>query len=44
VVIFEQGWAGQLLGLGVGPILLLIGLLMMGITALTGFKGKIVEG
>jgi hypothetical protein len=43
VVIFEQGWAGQLLGLGVGPILILVGLLMTGIVAVTGFKGRIVE-
>ena len=43
VVIFEQAWAGQLLGLGIGPILILLGLLMIGITAVTGFKGRIVE-
>lgn len=43
LVVFEQAWAGQLLGLGIGPILILLGLLMIGIATLMGFNGKIVE-
>jgi hypothetical protein len=42
-VIFEQTWAGQLLGPGIGPILILPGLLLNGITVATGFTGRIVE-
>ncbi len=43
LVVFEQAWAGQLLGLGIGPVLILLGLLMIGIAALTGFRGHSVE-
>lgn len=43
LVVFEQAWAAQLLGLGIGPILILLGLLMMGVAAFTGFKGHVVD-
>lgn len=37
--VFSLPWAGQLLGFGIGPILLLIGLLLAGIAAAIGFRG-----
>ena len=43
LVVFNQAWAGQLLGLGIGPMLLLLALLMTGILAFTGFRGRLVE-
>ena len=43
VVIFQLPWAGQLLGLGIGPILLLLGLILAGVAAATGFKGTPVS-
>ena len=42
MVVFEAAWAGQLLGLGIGPMLLLLGLLLAGIAVFIGFKGKVV--
>lgn len=41
-IVFELPWAGQLLGLGLGPILLLLGLLCAGIATAAGFHGKLV--
>jgi hypothetical protein len=38
VIVFEQGWAGTLLGTGIGPILILVGLLLAGIAAAIGWK------
>lgn len=38
VVVFEQGWAGQILATGIGPILVLLGLLLAGIAAAIGFR------
>ncbi len=43
VVIFQLPWAGQLLGLGIGPILLLIGLILAGVASAIGFQGKLQE-
>ena len=43
LVVFEQAWAGQLLGLGIGPMLILLGSLMIGVAAFIGFKGDVVE-
>jgi uncharacterized membrane protein YgdD (TMEM256/DUF423 family) len=38
VVVFELGWAGTILGTGIGPILLLLGLLLAGVAAAIGWK------
>lgn len=43
VVVFSQGWAGTVLGTGVGPIMLLAGLVMMAFAAFAGFRGEIVR-
>ncbi len=40
---FDIAWAGKLLGLGVGPILILVGLLLAGISAAIWFRGSIVS-
>lgn len=37
--VFSLPWAGQLLGFGIGPILLLVGLLLAGVAAAIGFRG-----
>ncbi|MFV2055297.1 MAG: hypothetical protein ACC707_02475 [Thiohalomonadales bacterium] len=42
-VIVEQAWALAILNSGVGPALILLGLLLMGIAAAMGFKGEIVQ-
>ena len=42
-VIFEQGWAMQVLGWGVGPILVLLGLLLAGVAAAIGFDSEIIR-
>ena len=42
-IVFELGWAQQLLGLGVGPVLLLAALLLMGLVAAAGWRGAPVE-
>ncbi len=41
--VFHIGWAESLLGTGIGPIMILAGLLIIGITALIGFRGEIVK-
>lgn len=41
VVVFNLAWAGTLLGTGVGPVLILLGLLLAGIAAAIGWKGKV---
>jgi hypothetical protein len=43
VVVFNQGWAGQVLGTGVGPIMILLGLVLAGVAAAVGFRGEIVR-
>jgi hypothetical protein len=43
VVMFQLPWAGQLLGLGIGPVLLLLGLIMAGIATAIGFQGKLAD-
>ncbi len=40
LIVFEQGWAGTILSTGIGPILILAGLLMAGIAAFVGLKPK----
>ncbi|HFD78933.1 MAG TPA: hypothetical protein ENK05_00900 [Gammaproteobacteria bacterium] len=42
-IVFEQSWAMQLLGLGIGPILLLVALLLTGAGAAIGFRGELVR-
>jgi hypothetical protein len=43
VVVFNQAWAGQVLGTGVGPIMILLGLVLAGVAAAVGFKDEIVR-
>jgi len=43
VVIFQQEWAAKVLATGIGPALVLVGLLLMGIAATIGFKGEVVR-
>jgi hypothetical protein len=41
--VFNVGWAEMLLGTGIGPIMILAGLLIMGITAFIGFRGEVIR-
>lgn len=43
VVIFQMEWAAAVLATGVGPVLLLIGLLLMGIAAAIGMRAEVVR-
>lgn len=43
VVVFNQAWAGQVLGTGAGPIMILAGLVLAGVAAAVGFRGEIVR-
>ena len=40
---FDIAWAGKLLGTGAGPILILVGLLLAGISAAIWFKNSVVS-
>ena len=40
-IVFNLGWAQQVLSTGIGPILLLAGLLLMGIASAFGFRGQL---
>jgi hypothetical protein len=42
-VVFHLGWAGVVLGTGIGPILILTGLALAGIAAAAGFQGRPVQ-
>ncbi|MBU1192512.1 MAG: hypothetical protein KKA36_05410 [Gammaproteobacteria bacterium] len=42
VTVFSLPWAGQLLDLGIGPIMILLGLLLAGIAVAIGFRGALV--
>lgn len=42
-VVFNQAWAGKVLGTGVGPIMLLAALVLMGFASYVGFRGEIVR-
>lgn len=42
-IVFEVEFAGVILGTGVGPALILLGLLLAGIAAAMGFKGELVQ-
>jgi len=41
--VFMQGWASVALNTGIGPILILLGLVLMGVMAFKGFKGELVR-
>ena len=41
--VFMQSWASTLLNTGIGPILILLGLVLMGVLAAKGFKGELVR-
>jgi len=41
--VFNVAWAENLLGTGIGPIMILAGLLIMGITVFIGFRGEIIK-
>lgn len=43
VVVFNQGWAGTILATGIGPVMILLGLILAGIAVAVGFKGEIVR-
>lgn len=42
-IMFDQGWAWQVLGYGIGPIMLLVALLLTGLAAAIGFRGELVR-
>lgn len=42
-IVFNQAWAGQVLGTGIGPVLILLGLVLAGIAVAVGFRGEIVR-
>jgi len=41
--VFMQNWANVLLNTGIGPVLILLGLVLMGAMAFKGFKGELVR-
>lgn len=43
VPFLEMGWAATLLQTGIGPVLILLGLVSMGILAAIGFRGELVK-
>ena len=43
VVVFQQAWAGQILNTGIGPILILIGLLLAGLASAFGLRAELVK-
>jgi hypothetical protein len=42
-IVFELPWAGQVLSTGIGPVMLLAALLLTGVAAAIGFRGRPVE-
>jgi len=40
-LVFNLGWAAQVLATGIGPILLLAALLLMGVASALGFRGQL---
>lgn len=40
---FGVGWAGVVLGSGVGPVMILVGLLLAGVIAAFGFRGELIH-
>ncbi|MGD8619791.1 MAG: hypothetical protein PVH54_11475 [Gammaproteobacteria bacterium] len=43
VIVFHAAWAQPILASGIGPILLLVALLLMGIAAAIGYRGRFAE-
>jgi len=43
LIVFNQAWAGQVLGTGAGPVMILLGLVLAGVAAAVGFRGEIVR-
>jgi hypothetical protein len=43
LIVFNQVWAGQVLGTGAGPVMIILGLLLAGVAAAIGFRGEIVR-
>jgi len=43
VALYQSGWANTILNTGIGPALILLGLLLTGIAAAIGFKGEFVR-
>ncbi|WP_455203396.1 hypothetical protein [Kaarinaea lacus] len=41
VTMFQYEWAAAILNTGIGPVLILLGLLLTGVAALIGFKGEL---
>lgn len=41
--VFEMAWANTLLNTGVGPVLILLGLVLMGVMAAKDFRGELVK-
>jgi uncharacterized membrane protein YgdD (TMEM256/DUF423 family) len=42
-VVLQLGWAAAILNTGVGPALILLGLLLAGVAAAMGFRGELVK-
>lgn len=42
-VVFQQAWAGRILATGIGPVLILLGLVAAGLALAFGFKGEVVR-
>jgi hypothetical protein len=42
-IVFDLPWAGQVLSTGIGPVMLLAGLLLTGVAAAIGFRGQPVD-
>lgn len=41
ITMFQYEWAATILNTGIGPVLILLGLLLTGVAALIGFKGEL---
>jgi uncharacterized membrane protein YgdD (TMEM256/DUF423 family) len=41
--VFDMAWAGTVLASGIGPYMILAGLLLTGIVAIKGFQGEVVS-
>lgn len=41
--VFDQAWAGTVLGTGLGPVMILAGLLITGIVSIKHFSGEVVR-
>ena len=41
--VFMLSWAGSLVSTGIGPVMILLGLLLMGVLAFKGFRGEVIR-